>query len=353
MIHMTVQPRMTSGLLAVIGAIAIAGSAAGKEKLVVGDAAPIFSNVSWVLSPQGTDVDMSDGKVHVVEFWATWCRPCKFSIPHLTRLQEEWGDDRLQIIGVTDEEEDVVKPWIDRNLAQIKYSIGISDNRGPQKTWFKAAKLETIPHAFIVGPRGRIQFIGNPNDERFTTTLTKVLKGRFDAAKSREAAPLFEDLRRQHERKNWRQYEKIAMEIIAIAPKVFVKTQVDLFETQLVHMRDPMAAYAGAKVFVDAKINDDPEGVLILVDRIVNDPDIPDEQRRLDFALDAATKALERFEKPGEQARALKTIASVHFKNGDVTQAVKTARKAYRSAPAEVKDDYRAQWMAYKQHASG
>jgi tetratricopeptide (TPR) repeat protein len=145
----------------------------------------------------------------------------------------------------------------------------------------------------------------------------------------------------------------IAKEIIAISPKVFVETQVDLFETQLVHMRDPMAAYAGAKVFVDAKINDDPEGVLILVDRIVNDPDIPDEQRRLDFALDAATKALERFEKPGEQARALKTIASVHFKNGDVTQAVKTARKAYRSAPAEVKDDYRAQWMAYKKHASG
>jgi len=352
MIQLTTPSRMLCCLLAVSGAIATAGLAVGKEKLVVGDAAPSFTDVSWVLSPQGTDVDMSDGKVHVVEFWATWCRPCKFSIPHLTRLQEEWGEERLQIIGVTDEEEDVVKPWVDRNIAQLGYSIVISQNRGPHKTWFKEAKLEGIPAAFIVGPRGRIQFIGNPNDERFTTTLTKVIKGRFDAAKSRKAQPLLENLRRHRERKNWRQYELTAHEVIAIAPKVFVNTHVDLIETQLVLMKDPTAAYATAKSFVDAKLDTDPEGVLILVDRITTDPDIPDADRRLDFALDAANKALERFEKPGEQARALKTIASVHFKSGDMDKAVKTARKAYRSAPAEVKDDYRTQWKAYKEHAS-
>lgn len=324
-----------------------------KDDLAVGDAAPEFKIKTWVLAPQGEKVDMTDGKVHVVEFWATWCRPCKFSIPHLTRLQQEWGADRLQIIGVTDEEEDTVKPWIDRNIAQIGYSIGISDSRGPQKTWFKAAGLEGIPTAFIVGPRGRIQFIGNPNDDAFALTLTKVLKGRFDAAKTREAAPLFEELRRQRDLKNWRQYEKIAREIIAISPKVFVDTRIDLFETQLVEMKDPAAAYAGAKIFVEAKINDDPEGVLILVDRIVNDPDIPDAQRNLAFALTSATQAMERLEKPGEQARALKTIAATHFKSGDVDAAVKTARKAYRAAPAEVKDDYRAQWMEYKSQAKG
>ncbi|MDP6311565.1 MAG: hypothetical protein QF781_05325, partial [Phycisphaerales bacterium] len=194
---------------------------------------------------------------------------------------------------------------------------------------------------------------GHPADPDFDMTLTKVMKGRFDAAKHQEAETLFEDLRRDYERKNWRQYEKTAKKIIAISPKVFIKTQVDLFETQLVQMKNPEVAYEGATAFVDARIDSDPEGVLFLADRIVDDPDIPDEQRRLDFALDIATRVLERFEKPSEQARALKTIAAVHFKKGDVAEAAKTAKKAYQWAPAEVKDDYRTQWMAYKQHDKG
>ena len=350
---MSIQTRTIQGMLAAMFVFVATGIAEAAPKLQVGDAAPAFGDVTWVLPTEGVDVDMTDGKVHVVEFWATWCGPCKYSIPHLSRLQQDWGAERLQIIGVSDEEEDKVKSWVNRNMPQLKYSIAISSTRGPQRTWYKAAKLEYLPSAFIVGPRGRIQFIGNPNDESFNIMLTKVMKGRFDAGKQRQAEPLFEDLRRNRERKNWRQYEKTAKEIIAISPKVFINTQVDLFETQLVQMKNPKAAYEGATAFVDARIDSDPEGVLFLVDRIVNDPDIPNEQRRLDFALDVATRILERFEKPSEQARALKTIAAVHFKKGDVAEAAKTAKKAYQWAPAEVKDDYRTQWMAYKQHDKG
>ncbi|MDP6891293.1 MAG: TlpA disulfide reductase family protein [Phycisphaerales bacterium] len=350
---MSVQARPIQGMLAAMFVFVAAGIAEAAPKLQVGDAAPAFGDVTWVLPAEGVDVDMSDGKVHIVEFWTTSCRYCKLSIPHLSRLQQEWGIERLQIIGVTEEEEDKVKPWVDRNMPQLKYSIAISSNRGPQRTWFKAAKLEGVPQAFIVGPRGRIQFIGHPADPSFDMTLTKVMKGRFDAAKQRQAESLFEDLRRNKERKNWRQYEKTAKEIIAISPKVFIDTQIDLFETQLVQMRNPEAAYEGATAFVEARIDSDPEGVLFLVDRIVDDPDIPDEQRRLDFALDVATRILDRFEKPREQALALKTIAALHFRKGDVVEAAKTAKKAYQWAPAGVKDDYRAQWMAYKQHDKG
>ncbi|MDP7070161.1 MAG: TlpA disulfide reductase family protein [Phycisphaerales bacterium] len=341
-------------LAAVTGLCALAATTQAAEQLKVGDEAPGgFKLETWLLpSSEEQKVDMTDGKVHVVEFWATWCGPCKFSIPHLSRLQEDWGHERLQIIGVTEEEVDEVRPWVDRNRAQIKYAIGISSSRGPQKTWFKAAKLSGIPAAFIVGPEGRIQFIGNPNDEKFEQTLIKVLQGRFDARMMRDAAPRFDDLRKQKQVKNWRQYELIANEIVAMSPTVFVDTEIDLFETRLTDMQDRDSAYGAATTFVEGRLESDPHAVFLLVDRIVGDPDIQDHQRDLDFALDSAQQAYDRMIEARDQARGLKTIAATHFKRGDVDKAVKAARSAYRKAPADVKADYREQWLRYKQHAS-
>lgn len=341
---------LASGRLCSIAlAIATATTALAEVKLHVGDVAPAFKVEEWLLpTEKGLDVDLTDGKVHVIEFWATWCRPCKFSIPHLSRLQEKWGEDRLQIIGISNEKMDVVEPWVKRNLSQIGYGIALSGKRGVQRSWFKAAGLEGIPAAFIVGPAGRVQFIGNPNDEKFEQTLIKVMHGRFDAAKTKEAAPLMKQLRKQKEFKNWAQYEKIAQEIIAIDPKVFIDIELDLFETRLVQMERSDAAYAGVKAYFETGIQTDPEGVLLYVDCIVLDPDIPDEKRDLDLALKSATQVLEQFEDPRRQAWALKTIAATHHQLGNTAAAVKFSQDAYRRAPADAKEDYREQWREYK-----
>ena len=341
---------LASGRLCSIAlAIATATTALAEVKLFVGDDAPTFKVEDWILpTEKGLDVNLTDGKVHVIEFWGTWCRPCKFSIPHLTRLQQKWGEDRLQIIGISDEKIDVVKPWVKRNLSQIGYGIAVSGKRGVQRSWFKAAGLTGIPAAFIVGPAGRVQFIGNPNGEEFEQTLNKVMNGRFDAAKSKEAAPLKKELRKQKDFKNWTQYEKIAQEIIAIDPKVFIDVEIDLFETRLVQMKRPDVAYAGVKAFIETGIETDPEGVLLYVDCIVLDPDIPDQKRDLDLALKSATQVLEQFEDPRRQAWALKTIAATHHQQGNTAEAVKFARDAYRRAPADSKEDYREQWREYK-----
>ncbi|HCA39166.1 MAG TPA: hypothetical protein DEO92_05755, partial [Phycisphaerales bacterium] len=117
---MSIQTRTIQGMLAAMFVFVATGIAEAAPKLQVGDAAPAFGDVTWVLPTEGVDVDMTDGKVHVVEFWATWCGPCKYSIPHLSRLQQDWGAERLQIIGVSDEEEDKVKSWVNRNMPQLK-----------------------------------------------------------------------------------------------------------------------------------------------------------------------------------------------------------------------------------------
>ena len=52
---------------------------------------------------KGEPVEFTPGKVYVVEFWATWCPPCKDSIPHLTELSKKYEDQGVVIIGITNE----------------------------------------------------------------------------------------------------------------------------------------------------------------------------------------------------------------------------------------------------------
>src|SRR5438105_7662375 len=66
--------------------------------LKVGDKAPGLSVEKWV---KGDEVKgFEANKVYVVEFWATWCGPCKESIPHLTKLQKDFKDKSVTVIGV-------------------------------------------------------------------------------------------------------------------------------------------------------------------------------------------------------------------------------------------------------------
>src|SRR5262245_29820133 len=79
--------------------------------LNIGDAAPALTVSSWV---KGDKVEKFEPrKTYVVEFWATWCGPCKRNIPHLTELMHQYKDQGVQIIGVDIWEHDLalVKPF--------------------------------------------------------------------------------------------------------------------------------------------------------------------------------------------------------------------------------------------------
>jgi thiol-disulfide isomerase/thioredoxin len=94
-----------------------------------------------------------NGKFVLVDFWATWCGPCRASIPHLNSLQAKFSR-QLVVIGLTDEAPEKMGPV----GTPFQYPVG-TDTRARTKS---ALEVSGIPHAILVDPSGIVRFEGHP-----------------------------------------------------------------------------------------------------------------------------------------------------------------------------------------------
>jgi peroxiredoxin len=112
--------------------------------------APDFS----LKDSDGKMVHLSDykGKVVLLDFWATWCGPCKIEIPWLKEFQRKFRDKGFEVIGVSMDEEgwQVVKPFV-TELA-INYRIVIGDDSTAQLY----GGVDALPTAFVIDREGKI-----------------------------------------------------------------------------------------------------------------------------------------------------------------------------------------------------
>jgi thiol-disulfide isomerase/thioredoxin len=109
----------------------------------------------WKLTGlDGKTVKFSDfrGKVVILNFWATWCMPCRIEIPDLAELQKQYGDKGLAIVGVSLDEQgpEVVKKFMKQ--FQMTYLVVI----GNEKIVAAYGGIEGIPTTFVIGRDGRI-----------------------------------------------------------------------------------------------------------------------------------------------------------------------------------------------------
>src|SRR5262245_2592908 len=124
--------------------------------LLVGSKAPALSIETFV---KGTPTwSLEPGKIHVVEFWATWCPPCIKSIPHLSELQARHRNGSVTIIAVASSERggdpaqrlDAVKDFVAERGEKMAYTVGFDADRSMYKNWMEPARQTGIPTAFVV-----------------------------------------------------------------------------------------------------------------------------------------------------------------------------------------------------------
>ena len=184
--------------------------------LTIGSDAPPIDVEHWVSQGNGKFEKVTkfeEGKVYVIEFWATWCGPCVASMPHLAELQQRFGAKGVQLVSISDEELDVVHGFLERPVQNGKsnssendsengeaskkdgdeeeetygkltsaYCLTTDPDRSVHTEYMEAAGQNGIPTAFIVGKDGKVEWIGHPM--QMDSPLEQIVAGKWD----REAA---------------------------------------------------------------------------------------------------------------------------------------------------------------------
>jgi thiol-disulfide isomerase/thioredoxin len=313
------------------------------KTLAVGDPAPAIQVAEWI---KGEPIAaFRPGQIYVVEFWATWCGPCKKSIPHLTELQKTYGE-KVRFVGVSvfEEEPAKVTPFVQKMGDAMAYTVArdlVPEGKGRDEgwmglNWMEAAKQSGIPAAFIVDGTGHIAWIGHPME--MDATLAKVVAGTWDvaAAKAEHQAQLaleatYAKLGPAVQGEDWASVVTIVDEAVGATPAAVAALGPWKFLGQL-HLGKMDEAYGYAATLVDGAAKDSADSLNQIAWTIV-DPDASWAKRDHALALRAAERANKLTEEKNPSI--LDTLALVHFELGHVDQALALQKKAIELTPAD------------------
>lgn len=134
----------------------VAGRPARLQALLVTFVA-VFSggaaiSVSATDADYPVDLDAYRGKVVLLDFWASWCAPCRSSFPWMNEMQDKYGDEGLVVIAVNlDNEPDEAAGFLERNPAGFEVAYD------PDRSMARAFGVDSMPNSFLIDRRGEVR----------------------------------------------------------------------------------------------------------------------------------------------------------------------------------------------------
>ncbi len=158
-------------LVVFVVAIGIALGTQRSMNSLIGQTAPQFTLQN--LDGEIVTSSVFKGKVVVLDFWATWCPPCRMEIPDFIELQKEYGGKGFTFVGVSLDQDgpEVVKKFVKAsgmNYPQLMGSVEVVSSYG---------NFEGIPTAFVIDKNGIIRniFVGYRPKDVFEKEIKKLL----------------------------------------------------------------------------------------------------------------------------------------------------------------------------------
>ncbi len=342
--------KIAPAALTLMGSALLGSSAFAEAKLGVGSSAPALKVAKWV---KGTPVKAFEkGKVYVVEFWATWCGPCKVSIPHLTDMAKKYkGKATFTGVSVWETQGDdkstaymtKVADFVKTMGAKMNYNVAVDGvERTMAKTWMEAAEQDGIPTAFVIGRQGKVVWIGHPMDG-LDEVLDQVVADKFDAAKAAEKARK-DKTERDAMMAEQKKLQGLVKEPAALAqdgkfPEALEKLdgiiqehpqyadRLTPFRFNLLLRVDGKRASAAAQELSKGAYQNNAQGLNQVAWQLVDDASMA---KDVDYniAVEIAQKAVDLTK--NKDGMILDTLAYAYFKAGNVEKAIETEEKAVK-----------------------
>jgi peroxiredoxin len=148
-------------------------------KITKSEAAPkekMAPEITW--NENGKDVKLSDlkGNIVLINFWATWCKPCVGEMPDLSLISQELKDKNFKIYGISTEESKTIDNFL--KTKPVDYAI-LNGTEETVDVFSKAGgeKIEGIPATYIINKEGKIVefFVGSRTKSAFMDIIKKYL----------------------------------------------------------------------------------------------------------------------------------------------------------------------------------